>query len=356
MPPTPSGRPPGENPVGRVGQHRRGHRRVAPASAGRADPTAPARPRSAGNSQPTSYGSSPWTATQRSAGGPRSTGSVGRVGLEQLGDLVDEELEDRLDVELAGDDLGRVEQRALLREPHVVLPQEARGVDASPSSRATASASAISPAVHRGVAPVQAEHPDFVEDDDRRGQRRAGAEPAQVLQVLTLELRLDVRDRGRPPASAARFDDRQPLRVGVADRRQPFGRPLGLDRQALAYLAEADEAPRGPDGARQLLDRDVQERLEVELRPHFLGDRRDQPLAIQRLLERQRGPRALLERNGRLGRERSRQDQLLRRERARRSLDRRDGEHADHPLAGDERDESGAVRADRLGDGLLDQR
>ena len=56
--------------------------------------------------------------------------AVGCVGLEQLGDLVDEPLEHRADLELAAQDLRRAQQRRLLPEPLAVLGEQPREPDA----------------------------------------------------------------------------------------------------------------------------------------------------------------------------------------------------------------------------------
>ena len=47
--------------------------------------------------------------------------AVGRVGVEQLCDLVGEALQHAAQLEVAGQDLGRAEQRALLADPLPVL-------------------------------------------------------------------------------------------------------------------------------------------------------------------------------------------------------------------------------------------
>ena len=55
--------------------------------------------------------------------------AVGRVRVEQLGHLLHETFEHRLDLELARHDLRGVEQRCLLVEPSLVLGQQAGRVE-----------------------------------------------------------------------------------------------------------------------------------------------------------------------------------------------------------------------------------
>ena len=124
--------------------------------------------------------------------------------------------------------------------------------------------------------------------------------------------------------------------------------------QLLGLAAEPDEAARGAEGGARLLDGHPDDRVEVELRAHLARDRRQQPLALEGVLERRRrtGP---LQGERRLGRDRSQRAELLGGERAM-LVGRGDREHGDHALAGDQRDEGRAAGADPPGDSLVDER
>ena len=221
--------------------------------------------------------------------------------------------------------------------------------------RATASASPTSESVQApGVGPVDGEHADHpVEDDDRRRERRARSRArAGPRSVLALETPTR-RPRCDRPAGLERRGSRrgQPLRPRSPTGSTPVGRPLGPIARPSPVLAEADEAARERRGARQLLDGDAHDRVEIELRAHLARDRREQPLALERVLER-RGRARPLERDRRLGRDRPQRAELLGRERAP-LVRRRDDEHGDHPLAGDERDEGGAAAPTASATGLV---
>src|SRR5581483_5881575 len=150
----------------------------------------------------------------------------------------------------------------------------------------------------------------------------------------------------------ARGSVRDGQAAGVrADRLEAGARPLRCDRDRLIAAAELNDAAGDPQRAPELLQGDPQHRLEIELGANLAGDRRQQPLPLERLLER-RGRLGALER---LRRERPQRAELPGRERPA-LAGGRDREHADHPLAGDERDEGRALRADRLGNRVLDQR
>ena len=58
--------------------------------------------------------------------------AVGRVGVQELCDLVGEPLQHALELEVAGQHLRRAQERALLADPLAVLLEEARHVDREP--------------------------------------------------------------------------------------------------------------------------------------------------------------------------------------------------------------------------------
>src|SRR5204862_328260 len=55
--------------------------------------------------------------------------AVGGLAIEQPGDLVDEPLEHRLELELARDDLGRTQERRLLQQAPPIFFEQARRVN-----------------------------------------------------------------------------------------------------------------------------------------------------------------------------------------------------------------------------------
>ena len=272
--------------------------------------------------------------------------AVGGIGVEQRGSLLDEHLEHGLDVQLAGDDLGRVEQRALPFEAELVLPRaDAPCGCRDPSSRATASASARSIRSRHAGRPGGGRSTPIVRSntDDRRRQHGAGAErraghslpPRRARRATSATATVALRAH-RPPFETGR-------RAGERRAGSRRGGP-GLRRSSSA-APPASPRRRGsatrPSAARRLLDGDPQHGVEVELRAHLARDRRHEPLAVERVLERRRRP-GTLEREGGLGGERPQRPELLRREGA--PLARgRDHEHGDHPLAGEQRDERGAL-------------
>ena len=89
----------------------------------------------------------------------------------------------------------------------------------------------------------------------------------------------------------------------------PGARPLGEDRHRLARLAEADEAAIDVRRPRRLLDRDLEELVEVAPRPEGERDAGDQALSLERVGERRRGA-GPLQGESRLGREGLHQRQL----------------------------------------------
>ena len=242
--------------------------------------------------------------------------AVGRVDGEELRDLVDQELEHRVELELAPERLGRPQEARLLLEPARVLLEQARRVQ---RQRRLAGHGLhdrhvrVRPRLRAG--PVEAEHPDdLVEREKGRGQDGARLELAQRFapaeaRVVELLRGLDVPDRDRPALPEREVGDRERGRA-VADRLGACREPFGDDRHRLTRLAQPDEAAVHGEGGADLRDGDLEERLDVELRPHPRADARHEPLALERL--RERGGRLRpLERERGVARERLHERDLL---------------------------------------------
>ena len=229
---------------------------------------------------------------------------------------------------------------------------------ASPISRATASARAISASVHgRGLRPVEPEDPDHaIEHDDRRGEDSRGAEVEQGLfpsELGVVERRIvaDVSARDRATFASREVGDGKP--VGRAsDRDEAFRVPLRADRQRVAGADQADEAAGDAGSLAGLIDGDPEDGLEVVLGAHLPADRSHEPLSLQRVLERGRRARTL-EGEGRLGGQGLEQGRLVGREDARLAGGGSD-EDRRHSLVDDERDEDGALGTDFLGQSPVD--
>jgi hypothetical protein len=128
--------------------------------------------------------------------------------------------------------------------------------------------------------------------------------------------------------------------------------PLGADVRLVGRLSDADEAARGVERAGRGLRGAGERGRKVELAPQTPGDRREQALAGQRLLERDARAQ-LLERDGRLRGERLHHREILVREDSR-FVERRDRDHGGHSLLHQERDEGGALGADGLDEAAAD--
>ena len=195
--------------------------------------------------------------------------AVHRLRAQQLGDLVHEPLQHRLQLELAGHDLSGLEERALLAEPPLVLLEESRRVQREPDlARDCLRQRDLAGRPGPRIRPVETQHADHsIEHDDRRGQHRAGAELDQRLDVperLVQELgRVEhVRDRDGAALARGEVRDRQPARI-VADRGKPLCPPLGADRQRLVRLADPDETAGSANCATGLGHRHPRDRVEV---------------------------------------------------------------------------------------------
>ena len=161
---------------------------------------------------------------------------------------------------------------------------------------------------------MQAQHADHsIERHDRRRQRCADAAICQladvaegwVVQLGGLEY---VTDRDRAALPGSQVDRGQP--ACVAESRDARRRPRCEHRRRLAGLAEADEAALDVRRLRRLLDRDLEQLVEIATRPDSARDPRDQPLSLESVRDRVCGARPL-ERETRLGRQRLHQHELV---------------------------------------------
>ena len=284
--------------------------------------------------------------------------AVGGVDLEQLRHLVDEELEDCVELELASERLRGLQEAGLLLDPPLVLRQEARRVQ-----RERRLAGHRLRHRHLGLRPgtgdraVEAEDADrLVEDDDRGREHRGRTELPQPVAAAELRgaepgRRLEVLDRDGAPLAQGEVRDRKVLRA-LAERRRAGGQPLGDDRRRLARPAKAHEAPVDSESRADLRDGDLEQRVDVELRAHPHRHPRHEPLPVERLLERGRRP-CPLERKRRVAGERLHERDLVRRERP--PLPRRHAdEHAQHPLLRDQRHPDPALRPHALDEARAD--
>ena len=287
--------------------------------------------------------------------------AVDRLGAEQARHLVHEALEDGVQLELARDHLRRLEQRALLAEPPFVLFQEAGRMDReSDLVRHRLGHGDVALRPRTRFRPVHAEHADHpVEDDHRRRQDCPRAESIQRLaaaeeRVVELGRRAHVGNGDRAKLTGREVGGRQALDGLISNWLEAFGKPFGAHRQALARLAEPDEAARCAEGAPGLRDRHARDGVEIVDGADAARDLGDQALAGQRLVERSRRAGAV-ECDGRLPRDRLHQPELLGRERP--PLTRARGhQHADHALVHRQWHEGGAFRADRRRQAAADER
>ena len=286
--------------------------------------------------------------------------AVDRLGLQQPGHLVHQPLEHRVELELAGHRLGGLQQRRLLAEPAFVLVQQPRRVQRQAELAGDGLGQAhVARRPRPRLAPMQREHADHaVEDDHRRGEHGARAEPRQALDAAQGRIaepgRVEhVGDRNSAPLAPGEVRDRQ-ARHGFADRLEPVRPPLGADRHRLAALAEPDEAARGVDRAARLGHGDARDRVQVVNRADAARDLRHQPLARECPVERGGRARAV-ERDRGLAGERLHQPDLLRGEGSPLAGGRGD-QHADHALLDDQRHEDGALRVGGSRQPLADER
>ena len=285
--------------------------------------------------------------------------AVRGVGADERHDLLHEASDDRLEVQVAREHLGGLDERLLLPEALLVLAQQAGGVDGEAQLPGHGLGQRDLAGLPGPDLPaVQAEDPDHaVEDEDRRGDGRARSQGKEGVRapeggvLAELARRLHVGDRHGAAVARREVHGRQVRRLvahGLDARRVPFGE----HGHRLPLLAEADEAPCDADRLRGLLDRHLQDRVQVELGTDTAADLRDQPLALERDAQRLGGA-SPAEGEGRLAREALDDVDLGVRE----VPVGRPGHHHEHAgdlTLGDERDERGALGGDGLGEPPVD--
>ena len=132
---------------------------------------------------------------------------------------------------------------------------------------------------------MEGEHPDqFVEDHDRNGEDRAGAETQQrggtsERKVVELRRRLDILDRQGLAASDREVRDREVSAGG--DGLQ--SRLLPLRRGDVAVRAKTDQAAVRRERLAGFFDRDPQQLVDVQLRPNASRDSRNEALSVEGL-------------------------------------------------------------------------
>src|ERR671923_1229677 len=104
--------------------------------------------------------------------------AIGSVGAEELDQLVDETLDHCLEAQITREHLRSLEKRGLLLDAPLVLAQEARCMDREPDlSRHGLRERHLARAPLAGLGAMEAEDTHHaVEDEDRRGGHRTGAE------------------------------------------------------------------------------------------------------------------------------------------------------------------------------------
>ena len=126
---------------------------------------------------------------------------------------------------------------------------------------------------------------------DRRRQHGADTvlgEAAHVTEAAVVGRgRLEhVRHRDGAPEPGGEVDDREPRRV--AERRHARRVPLGGETHRVVLVAEPDEAADSVDRDADLLEDGREHLTDVPARPELERDVRDQPLALERVGERDR--------------------------------------------------------------------
>jgi hypothetical protein len=118
--------------------------------------------------------------------------AVGRVGFEQLRDLVDEALKHRIELELAAQYLRRAEQRGLLPDALAVLLEQSPEADRKAGlDRNRLEQREVASAPRNGSVAVGREHADrLVLHDDRSGRDRPRPERPQLVEVAERRLGL----------------------------------------------------------------------------------------------------------------------------------------------------------------------
>ncbi len=288
--------------------------------------------------------------------------AVRRIGADERHDLLHQPVDDRLEVQVARQHLGRLDQRLLLPEALLVLAEQPGGMDGEAELAGDGLGERdLACLPGPDLAPVQAEHPDHaVEDEDRRGdggKRTQGEEGVRASErgiLAELAVRLDVRDGHGAAVARGKVHGRQ-VRSLVAHRLDSRRVPFCEHGHRLPALAEPDEATRdAADRLRGLLDGDLEDGVEVELGADATADLRDQPLALECGLQGFARP-CPAEGEGRFAGHAPDGVELGLRE-APVGVLGHDDEHAGHLALGDDGNERGALRGHGLGEPPIDVR
>ena len=218
--------------------------------------------------------------------------AVRRVCVHEPTKLLDEALDHRVEVELARQRLACLEQRLLLRQPPVALPQQPGRVERDrgfAGDRLDETDLGRAPLAGDGT--VEREHAEqpFLNDDRRREDRAHASlgELANVAGRVRAERGRVEHVCNRDGASGAGAEVRDGEMDVIADRRDLVGNPFRCDRP-VALLAEPDEPAGGAERRTNLPEHDRQHLVDVPARAKLERDVRDQPLALERVGERDR--------------------------------------------------------------------
>ena len=232
---------------------------------------------------------------------------------------------------------------------------------ARPSSRATASASAISPGSQRVASArcrlntpmTRSKTTIGVASTLRVPRSRSVSRPPRVASSSSGAV-------STSPTATVRRSRAARLRPGSLGATSPTGPdsrrvPLGQDRHRLADLAEPDEGARDvADRPRGLLDGDAERRVDVELGADAPADLGDQALAPERGPQRLVRARAAERQGGFAGQ--ALHDVELGGGEAPVARPRDDDEDADDVALREQRHEGGALRPDGVGERAVDVR
>ena len=183
------------------------------------------------------------------------------VEAEQRGELVDEPLQHRLDLELGGDVLRGAEQALLEAHLLLALAEQPRDANGEPGlARDGLGDGDVGRGPVAGRRAMQREDADhLVEDDDRRRKRRAGADRAQLLAPAGEGRRAPDRSRRRRPrrfsaraARGSRPAARASRRRAARARSRPTPRRSACSRPARrSARTPAERRARAPSPRRR---------------------------------------------------------------------------------------------------------
>ena len=202
----------------------------------------------------------------------RERPAVGCVAVHQRTHLVDEPVDHDVDAEIARQRLAGLEKRLLLGEPAIALVEEPARIDGDRGLQSNGLGERdLGSCPASRLCPVEAQHPDHpIERDDRGRQHGADAPLRQLAdvaegRVVQLGGLKHVTHRDCAALAGRQVHPGQAARV--AERADARRRPLRQHRRRLARFAEADEAALHVCGIRRLLDRDVEQLVEITARP-----------------------------------------------------------------------------------------